>query len=349
MDALFGEGIGRAAGDVGRAALETGKGVYEGGKAVVGKAVESFAGAPAPAPATFGDADTYGRPATTGQGKKAQTEAETAAAHQTAEARRPEAQRDNTPVTTPTNSGAAGPRDAGVPGEDLGPFDRVVSLPGEAGFAIVHAGPDGVGPPAPDPATQPGGFAHPGAERADPTGRFAEEKRIAALPEHGTTEYGPRGATGGHSWTRRTPGRQEATYDDARYRREVQARQAAEDAAIGELDARAASALAEVSRSRELEQDPFAPEKAEVAAAVGEQMAKARPEREAMELAMGLADQMQERIAEINAMTDISEEERAQRVQEAKEMFWSYMAGIRPRARKPKPEYGVLGPESEEV
>ncbi len=281
-------------------------------------------------------------PATTGQAKKAEGEATQAAAHQVARQRAPEGQPDVRAPAESTNSGAAGPRGTLAEGTPTDPETGEVDPTqfGRYGSVFVHRG------KGPDPATQPGGFAHAGA---------SEDERIAALPERGTTEYGPERRTatgvplGGHEWTRRTPGRQEATYDQARYQQQVRGRQAGEEAGIQELGAREAAALAGISRSQELEEDPFAPEKAQVATAVGEQVAKARPEREAMELAMGLADQLQARMAEIRSDASLDDATREQMIQEAKDLFWSYLAGIRPRARKPREEFPILPPETEET
>jgi len=114
---------------------------------------------------------------------------------------------------------------------------------------------------APDPATRPGGFAF----------------RRPMGETEASTQYGPRTVGGGHAWTLRTPSSQEQRYDAARYSRETKARQAAEGADIARLDAEAAAAAASIARSRELEQQPFAPEQAAVAGRVTAERAKAAP------------------------------------------------------------------------
>jgi len=267
------------------------------------------------------------RPAPTGGAKRAANEAERDAAHGTAEAGAPEAQPDNAPVTEPTNSGASGP--------------RVHTLPGEGGTLTVHG--DG-----PDPAFQPGGFAHAGAKKAGY--RAAEDRRIEAMPEKGETTYGPESVTGGHSWTLRKPGRQEARYDASRYRRAVEARQSSEDAAIGQMDAQAAAAAAGISRSKALEGDPFAPEKASVAEAVGEQRAKAQPRMRGMEMAGQLLTTYNEAKLAIQNDPTLDDAQKAQRIDQAQREFYMAMTGVAGRDVSPRHEpsmFGVLPPDED--
>ncbi|MHC4789458.1 MAG: hypothetical protein ACYS8K_09700, partial [Planctomycetota bacterium] len=289
---------------------------------------------------------TY-RAAPTGEEKAAQSAAEQAKATRAATTQAPGEQRGERTPTTPTSTGGGGPTTAPTaPGEpdeargpqvpkDLGPFDRVVKLPGEAGYAVVHEGPDGVGPPAPDPATRPGGFAHPGARR-ERSFWEEEEERIAALPERGETTRGPKRVSpggvelGGHEWTLRRPGRQEAAYEAARYRRGVQARQAAEDAAISELDARAAAAAASLSRSRALEEQPFAPEMAEVAGRVGAARAEAQPEMARQSAAQEAFMRFQMRAAQIDADPNLTPEQKAQARRQAEMEAWMSIIAVQP-------------------
>ncbi len=270
----------------------------------------------------------FGEPAPTGAAKAPAKAAEQAQATTAARSRAPEAQAGEYTPTTPTSTGGGGPSpEAG---------GRVVRLPGETGFAVVHER-------GADPATRPGGFAHPSARPRDP---------LEDLPERGVTTYGPESVTGGHQWTRRTPGGQEARYERARYQRGVQARQAAEDAAISELDARAAAAAQQIARSRALEEQPFAPEMAEVAGAVGKERARAAPETRRMNLAMEAFMQYQSRAAQIDADPDLSPEEKMQAKRDAEREAWMSIIAVQPGARKPREEFTFgagLTPGAEEV
>jgi hypothetical protein len=251
-------------------------------------------------------------PSPIGAEKKVKNEAEHAAASAMARRRHPEAQPDNVPVTEPTSSGAAGP--------------RRITLEGGGGYADVPGGPD--------PARGAGGFL-----RDRPS-----QDRFAHLGERATVVRGPRGATGGNQWTLRTPGAQEAQIEDLRFRRELQARHSAEDAAISELDARAAAASAAMSRSRELEADPFAPEKAQVAAVVGEQQAKAQPALRGQEFAAEAVMRFQQFKSQVMQDPNISPEEKQRMISEAENETWMAIIAAQPRARRPQPTFGGLMP-----
>lgn len=293
----------------------------------------------------------YLRPSTYREDPAAKRTRESDEAHSTAAAKRPEAQPDNTPVTTPTSSGASGPTRPssmdvkapwaeGIPLTEAGEPD--VERFGEQGKVTVHATPGG------DPAFKPGGFAHPGARKAGY--RAAEDERIAALPERGETTYGPESVTGGHSWTLRTPSRQEARYDASRYRRAVEARQSSEDAAISRMDAQAAAAAAGISRSKALEGDPFAPEKASVAEAVGEQRAKAQPRMRGMEMAGQLLTTYNQAKLAIQNDPTLDDATKAQRIDQAQREFYMAMTGIAGRDVSPRHEpsmFGVLPPDED--
>jgi len=187
----------------------------------------------------------------------------------------------------------------------------------------------------------PGGFAHPSArgtrEPGAATGYSAE-----ALPTEATVERGPAGATGGHSWTLRKPGEQVARYQRARYGREVAAREASEDAAIGGLEAQAAGSAAQIARSEALTEEPFAPERAQIAGRVGEAQAEARPEMNLQAMAIQLREEYGRRAAQIDADPNLTPEERASAKQEAQQEYWMILAGIRPTARKPRED--LMGP-----
>lgn len=262
--------------------------------------------------------------APTGAAKQATGAAEHAAAATAARTASPEAQPDPTPVTEPTSTGA-GPR--------LNAGDRVVSLPGEQGYAIVHAR-------GADPATQPGGFAYSGGRPAPAAAPGPDVPSFAAgvpaerLAGGATMRRGPVSPTGGHSWTLRTPGAQESAYDTARYRRQVQARQAGEDEAIQGAEARAA-------RSAALTEQPFAPEMAAVAGKVGAERARQAPQMRSTSLAMEAFMRYQQRAAEIDAQPDLSDEEKRAAKMDAEREAWMSIIAVQPRARKP--EENLLG------
>ena len=158
------------------------------------------------------------------------------------------------------------------------------------------------------------------------------------MAERATVTRGPRGATGGHQWTRRTPGAQEATYDKARYEMQVRGRQASEEAAVSEREAAAA-------RSGALTEHPMAPEMAEVAAAVGEQRARAQPEMMSMEAAQNAFDSYRRKAELIDADPNLTPEEKRAARRDAEREAWMAIIAVQPRARKPEEDmlYGAMG------
>lgn len=261
-----------------------------------------------------------GRPAPVGPEKQAAGAAEHTTASAVARERAPDAQPDVRAPEESTNTGAGGP--------------RTLSLPEGRGSVTIHG--DG-----PDPALQPGGFAY--------AGKMPARDRFASMPERGETEYGPESPTGGHSWTRTTPGRQRAQYEDVRYKREVQARQSQEDALIADLDARAAEASASMARSRELEEQPFAPEMAQAATAVGEQQARVRPEMMRTQAAMESFLRYRQVADAIDADPNLSPEEKDLRKREAEREAWMSIIAVQPSARKPREEFMFGAGTSEET
>lgn len=200
---------------------------------------------------------------------------------------------------------------------------------GTMGSAMVHS------TGKPDLARQEGGFAGPGARTPTAATGFSSEP----LPEKGTLTQGPRGATGGHAWTLRTPGAQEASYERARYGRAVQGRQATEEAELAELDAAAAQAGATRARSEALEEQPFAPEEAQISGRVGAERAKAQPEMARIAMAAELRQTFQVNLRGIEqalAEGKIDEEE-ADRLRRDQEKEYSLiLAGVMPGFRVPK-------------
>jgi hypothetical protein len=322
---------------------------WEGAKAAGSKLYEWLT---PPRDVPHGEGMMPGMAAPRGAEKDAERAATRATADAAARAREPGAQPDNVPVTEPTSTGAGGPRQ---------PTMMDVKAPWAAGIPLTKGGqPDPTkfraqgtmrlhpDPSGKDPALEPGGFAHPSARAAG--GIRADMERIEMLPEHGQVLYGPRGATGGHEWTLRKPGQQRAAYDAARYRREVQGRQASEDAAIAALDAQAAAAAADIERSKALEEQPFATEMAEVAGQVGAQRAKAQPRMQQQEMVTELFESYQQKKAQINADPNLDETQKAQHREEARQEFYMALAGLAGRDVTPRePMFGAILPPDEEA
>jgi hypothetical protein len=185
---------------------------------------------------------------------------------------------------------------------------------------------------APDPATRPGGFAF----------------RKPMGPQEASTEFGPSATTGGHAWTLRTPGAQERQYEDARYSRETKMRQSGEEAEMAKLDAQAAEAAASIARSQELEADPFAPEKAQIAGRVRSEQIKAAPVQSRQAAAgmmlqeyMGTLDSIDE--AEQSGKLDAAGAEQARTI--AEKRYHNALLAIVPNFRIPKADPFALPAE----
>ncbi len=208
---------------------------------------------------------------------------------------------------------------------------------GSAGHVMVHSTGE------PDPATQPGGFAHPGSRTPRPgagtdSPRFAQGAEVEELGGGATIRRGPKAVTGGHEWTLATPSGQQATYETARYQQAVRGRQAEEDAELAKLDAAAAGAKAELVRSEALQEQPFAPEQAEMAGQIGEEQAKTQPEMARMDVIAGYTKDYQENVGLIQkqlavGLIDAAEAERL--MQDQKTQFIMAMSGMN-RTRVPR-------------
>jgi hypothetical protein len=283
-------------------------------------------------------------PAATGSAKKAENDQAQSAAHAAARDRSPAGQPDNLPVRESTNTGAAGPRRTPTSMDVKPPWAEGIPLTkggqpdtarfGEHGSMTVHSRPGG------DPALKPGGFAHPSAQR-DP---------LDALPEEGRMSYGPESVGGGHNWTLRTPGRQAAKVQRAEYDRQIRARQAQDEATVSSLDAQAAAATADIARSKELEQQPFAPEMGEIAGKVGAERAKNLYRTQRNEMASGLLSTYNENKLRILNDPSIEEAEKERLIQRAQQEYYMALAGLVGRDVTPRETpmmFGSLPPDEE--
>lgn len=270
-----------------------------------------------------------GRPAPVGPEKQKERAESHMAASATAREKAPDAQPVIRAPIRSTNTGAGGPTSEPAPWAEGTPLTEAgepdVERFGEQGSVTLHGRPGG------DPALKRGGFAY--------AGKVAPRDRLASLPERGETEYGPESPTGGHSWTMTRPGRQRAQYEDARYKREVQARQSGEDAAIADLDARAAESAAAMARSEALEEQPFAPEMLQATQAVTEQRARVQPEMMRSRAAMEAFQTYQDIAGQIDADPNLSPEEKQARRREAEREAWMSIIAAQPSARRPREEF----------